>query len=223
MNKEDATAPAKGKRYVSPRLSEKYTAKLKDFYYRNRRMPSFGELARLMRAKSKYTAQYWVKKWLKEGIIKQDEAGKLLPGKIFYPVKVLGTVQAGFPSPAEEENVDTISLDDWLIENRESSFILKVTGDSMIDAGILPGDMVLINRGKPPKNGDIVIAEVDGRWTIKFFMRRPAQKPGGKKGHASAYGGTTVILEAANKKYPPIIPKEELRVAGVVTSVIRKY
>ena len=185
-----------------------YISKLKTYYYRNKRMPSFGELADLMNAKSKFAAQYWVKKWLKEGIIKQDEAGKLLPGKIFYPVKVLGTVQAGFPSPAEEENVDTISLDDWLIENRESSFMLKVTGDSMVEAGIMPGDMVIINRGKQPKSGDIVIAEVDGKWTIKFFIRGT---------------GGRVVLKAANKKYPPIIPKEELRVAGVVTCVIRKY
>lgn len=186
-----------------------YISKLKAFFSNNKRMPSYGELAGLMQAKSKFAAQYWVTKWLEEGLIKNDDAGKLLPGKIFYPVKVLGTVQAGFPSPAEEENVDTISLDDWLIENRESSFMLKVTGDSMIEAGIMPGDMVIINRGKQPKSGDIVIAEVDGKWTIKFFIR--------------GTGGGRVVLKAANKKYPPIVPKEELRVAGVVTCVIRKY
>jgi repressor LexA len=191
------------------RKNNSHLVKLKDFYFKNKRMPSYGELAELMKAKSKFAAQYWVKKWLEEGIVSKDSAGKLLPGKIFYPVKVLGTVQAGFPSPAEEENVDTISLDDWLLENKEASFMLKVTGDSMIDAGIRPGDMVIVHRGKQPKNADIVIAEVDGEWTIKFFTQAGAGKP--------------VILKAANRNYKPLLPKEELRVAGVVTSVIRKY
>jgi repressor LexA len=144
----------------------------------------------------------------------KDGAGRLLPGRLFYPLKVLGEVRAGWPSPAEEENVDTISLDDWLIENKEASFMLKVSGDSMIDAGVRPGDSVIVQRGRQPKNGDIVIAEVDREWTIKYFYKTSGKVADGVAG---------VILKAANKKYPPIIPKEELRVAGVVRAVIRKY
>jgi SOS regulatory protein LexA len=184
-----------------------YLQQIKKFYFKKKRMPSYGEISLLLGFKSKFSALYWVKKWIKEGVIKKDSAGKLLPGSIFNPLKVLGEVQAGFPSPAEEENVDTISLDDWLIENKESSFMLKVSGDSMVDAGIMPGDMVIVYRGKQAKSGDIIIAEVDGQWTIKFFEQH----------------GRKVILKAANKKYAPIEPREELRVAGVVTSVIRKY
>ncbi len=189
--------------------NNQHLEKLKNFYFENKRMPSYGELMTLIGAKSKNAVTYWARKWLEAGIIQRDSAGKLLPGKLFYPVKVLGTIQAGFPSPAEEENVETISLDDWLIENKESSFMLKVTGDSMIEAGIMPGDMVIINRGKQPKSGDIVIAEVDGKWTIKFFMRAGTGQP--------------AILKPANKKFKPIFAKDELRVAGVVTSVVRKY
>ena len=77
----------------------------------------------------------------------------------------------------------------------------------MIEAGIMPGDQVLVERGIVPKNGDIVIAEVDGSWTMKYFRKR-----GGK-----------VILVPGNKKYKPITPKEELRVTAVVKAVIRKY
>jgi len=190
--------------------SDIYLSKIKDFYRKRKRMPSYGELTDLMKANSKNAAMYWVNKWIKDGVIERDSAGKLLPGKAFNPVKVLGAVQAGFPSPAEEENVDTISLDDWLISNKEASFMLKVTGDSMVDVGVMPGDMVIVERGKQPKNGDIVIAEVDGKWTVKSFNR------------ASGAGGK-VVLKAANKKYEDIIPQEEMRVAGVVTSVVRKY
>lgn len=208
----------KGRRRVrgSKQPSVVYFSKLKNYYYKNKRMPSYGELTDLIKAHSKNAATYWVDKWVKEGAIKRDSAGKLLPGKAFNPVKLLGTVQAGFPSPAEEENTDTISLDDWLIKNKEASFMLKVTGDSMVDVGIMPGDMVIVERGKQPKSGDIVIAEVDSKWTVKFFHRSSG------KGAGSGSGGK-VVLKAANKRYKDIVPREEMRVAGVVISVIRKY
>ncbi len=77
----------------------------------------------------------------------------------------------------------------------------------MTGAGIMDGDMVIVEKGKSPNTGDIVIAEVDGEWTMKYFRRK----------------GKQIILEAANPKYPDIIPKRELRLGGVVTAVIRKY
>ena len=76
---------------------------------------------------------------------------------------ILGTIEAGFPSPAEEELSDTLTLDDWLMENREATIMLKASGDSMIGAGILAGDLVLLDRSRTPKDGDIVLAEVDRR------------------------------------------------------------
>lgn len=187
--------------------NESYLRKLKKFHAENRRMPSYGELATLLKFKSKNAAQYVVGKWIDAGVVRKDSAGKLVPGRLFLPIRVLGTVAAGWPSPAEEENVDTISLDDWLIRNKEASYMLKVSGDSMIDAGIHPGDMVILERGREPKNGDIVVAEVDREWTMKFYERR----------------GAAVTLRPANAKYKPIVPSEELKVAGVVTAVIRKY
>jgi repressor LexA len=124
-----------------------------------------------------------------------------------HPVKFLGAVEAGWPSPAEEELRDTLSLDDLLVQNREASFLLKVSGDSMSGAGILPGDMVIVDRGQTPKSGDIVIAEVDGAWTMKYLRKR----------------GASVVLVPANPKYRPIRPERELTIAGVVTAVVRKY
>jgi repressor LexA len=85
--------------------------------------------------------------------------------------------------------------------------MLTVSGDSMIDAGIMPGDMVIVERGRQPKIGEIVVAEVDHDWTMKYYLKR----------------GDEIILRPANKKYPDIRPRQELNVAGVVTSVIRKY
>ena len=78
---------------------------------------------------------------------------------------------AGFPTPAEEELVDTITIDEFLINNKEATYMLKVSGDSMIDAGIQPGDMVLVERNRNAKEGDIVIAEVDNEWTMKYLEK----------------------------------------------------
>ena len=139
--------------------------------------------------------------------LEKDAAGKLLPGRHFHDLRLLGAVAAGFPSPAEEELADTVSLDELLIRNKEATYLLKVNGDSMIEAGILPGDLLIVERGAPARDGDIVIAQVDREWTMKYFRRR----------------GEKVFLEAANKNYQPIHPTEELKIAAVVRGVVRKY
>lgn len=171
------------------------------------RMPSFSELGEITGLRSKNAVSKLVAKLEKLKVLERDSKGKLIPVSIANPVKVLGTVEAGFPSPAEEELVDTLSLDDFLIQNREATFLLKVSGDSMSGAGILQGDMVIVDKGQTAKNGDIVIAQVDGEWTMKFLRKR----------------GDNVTLVPANPKYQPIKPKNELKIAGVVTAVVRKY
>src|SRR5262245_59476101 len=77
----------------------------------------------------------------------QEAMRRLLPERRCAHLPLLGTVTAGFPSPAEEELLDTMTLDEFLITNREATYLLKVTGESMIEAGILPGDWLLVERG----------------------------------------------------------------------------
>jgi len=177
------------------------------FYHKSGRMPSFSEIGGLTGLRSKNAVSKLVDKLEEIGIVERDEKGRLIPVSLAGPLRSLGTVEAGFPSPAEEELADTLSLDDLLIDNPAATFMLKVSGDSMSGAGILPGDMVLVDKGQTPKSGDIVIAEVDGQWTMKYLRKR----------------GDSVSLIAANPKYDPIRPKNELKIAGVVTAVIRKY
>ena len=88
-----------------------------------------------------------------------------------------------------------------------SSMLAKEEGDSMIEAGIHEGDLVIVERGREPKQGDIVIAEVDGEWTMKYYTKKRGK----------------IILQPANKKYPPIEAENELRLGGVVTANVRKY
>jgi SOS regulatory protein LexA len=188
-------------------MAPKHFDKIREFYRSHRRMPSHSEIARVAGLSSKGTTYKLVNRLVRLGLVERDETGRLLPGRRFHSVTLLGAVEAGWPSPAEEELLDTMTLDEFLVERPGSTYMLRVQGDSMIGAGIMPGDMVLVERGAREKDGDIIIAEVDGEWTMKYFRKR-----GGK-----------VYLEAANRKYKPIYPEEELRVAAVVRAVIRKY
>ncbi len=139
--------------------------------------------------------------------LRADEGTREIPLAGSQSYRLLGLVEAGFPSPAEEELRDTLSLDEFLVENPDASFLLKVSGDSMAGAGILPGDLVIVDRGQTGKSGDIVIAEVDGEWTMKYLKK----------------SGDAVYLVPANPRYRPVKPKRELKIAGVVTAVVRKY
>src|ERR1051325_10064292 len=136
-------------------------AKIADFYRAHRRMPSYGELEHILGYRSKSAVHYFVKKLIDKGFIGKDRTGRLIPKRL-GEVRVLGVVEAGFPTSAAEEMVDTMSLDEWLIERKEATYMLKFKGESMLGAGIQPGDYVLVERGAEPKVGDIVIAEVDG-------------------------------------------------------------
>lgn len=170
-------------------------------------MPAYAEIMKLVGFKSKNAVHKLVTKLIEAGIVDKDSQGRLIPNKLFGEVPVLGLVEAGFPTAAEEELVDTMSLDEYLIPNKESMYMLEVKGDSMIEAGIHEGDLVIAQRGVEPRDGDIVIAEVDGGWTMKYFRKVRG----------------AIHLEPANAKYKPIYPEHDLKVAAVVKGVIRKY
>lgn len=131
----------------------------------------------------------------------------MLTTKITGSTKLLGSVQAGFPSPAEEELVDTINLDQYLVRRPEATYLLTVSGDSMIEAGIQPGDLVLVEKGGVPKQNDIVVAQIDGEWTLKYFGK----------------DATGVYLDPANSAYTRMRPERSLSIGGIVKAVVRKY
>src|SRR3989344_1695043 len=150
---------------------EEYREQLAKFYRQHKRMPSFSELMELWDYKTKSAVHYRIEKLSEAGIIHKDATGRIIPESLEGGARVLGLVEAGFPSPAEEELLDVMSFDDYLTPNKESSYILKVKGDSMIDAGIREGDMVIVERRASYKPGQIVIASIDGDYTMKFLGR----------------------------------------------------
>ncbi|MEW6333651.1 MAG: transcriptional repressor LexA [Thermodesulfobacteriota bacterium] len=177
------------------------------FFRENRRMPSFAEMVGLLGVRSKSVVNFWIDKLIEADVLVKDDKGHLKFKKSSFAIPLVGSVQAGFPSPEEEALCDIISMDEYLITKPDSSFLLHVSGDSMIGEGIVEGDLVIVEKGRKPRDGDVVIAEVDGEWTMKYFKKKRGQ----------------VYLEAANPRYPIIRAKTELQIGGVVTAVIRKY
>jgi repressor LexA len=181
--------------------------RLREFYRRHGRNPGYNEMLELFGYRSKNAVFGFLRKLHEDGYIVKRGRKFSLTVRITGGLRLLGTVQAGFPSPAEEELADVMSLDEFLIKKPEATYMLTVSGDSMIDAGIHPGDLVLVERGATPKNRDIVIAQVDDAWTLKYFMKD-------ERG---------VRLEPANQKYAAIIPSRSLVIGGVIRTVIRRY
>ena len=180
---------------------------LVSFYRNQKRMPTYAEMMDLFEVRSKSVVSYWIEKLIEKGILEKDAQGFLKLSGISCGIPLVGNVAAGLPVSAEENAHDVVSMDEYLVDKPDSSFLLRVTGDSMIGAGIMEGDLVIVERNRTPKKGDIVLAEVDGQWTMKYFQRQ----------------GREVVLEAANPAYPTIYPKEELKIGGVITASVRKY
>ncbi len=179
---------------------------LKKFYRRYRRLPSFSEMLDLFGVNSKNAVYKIMQKFIGEGFI-QKENNIYAPTLKFFSLPVLGVVKAGFPIIADE-NKDYLTLDEFLIEDPTSSFLFKVSGDSLVGAGVFDGDIVIIERKKQAYPGDIVLAEIDREWTLKILKRNRANR--------------LLYLEAANPKYPPMYPQEQLQIFGVVKAVVRK-
>lgn len=181
--------------------------KLSEFFIENKRMPTYEEMKNLFKVASKNTVAYRINKLLEEGFLIKD-GNKLMLAETGSVMR-LGTVQAGFPTAADEDvATEVISLDDFLVEKKNSTYMLEVQGESMKDAGILEGDLILVERGKTPRRGDIVLALVDNEYTLKYLEIEQG-KP---------------ILVPANKIFRKIYPNPNtLRIEAVLKAVIRKY
>ena len=134
--------------------------------------------------------------------VNEDPVKQLIP--IFT-----SRVQAGFPSPADDHLEDTLDLNTHLIHHKEATFFVKAQGESMIGAGIHQGDILIVDKSLSPKSGKIVIAVVDGEFTVKRLHK---------------YKGN-ITLKAENSEFEDIKIKgtDELIIWGDVTSGIHQY
>jgi DNA polymerase V len=114
---------------------------------------------------------------------------------------------AGFPSPADDYLDRPLDFNELLIENPAATFAVRIAGDSMIGAGLFPDDIAIVDRSRTPKSGCIVLALVDGEFTVKRYRRRR----------------DVIVLQAENPKFTDIVITGEtaFEVWGVITKAIR--
>jgi DNA polymerase V len=119
-------------------------------------------------------------------------------------------VSAGFPSPAEEHVEKRLDPNDFLIDQQDATFFVTIQGYSMIDVGLLPGDKAVVDRSKTPNIGNIVLAVINGEFTIKTLAKNKSGAP---------------RLLPANKDFKPIEITEEMQfeIWGVVTGSFRRF
>lgn len=174
--------------------------------------PSLADLAVAFGVRSKNSVAKVVNTLVAEKQIQKDPKGRIkiiaMPDEKTAPLtlSLFGPIAAGFAAPVEEHAEEQITIENYLVRNRSSTFLLRVKGDSMIGAGIHEGDLVVVERSKQPKPNDIVVGVLDGEFTLKRL----------KKDKGKFY------LMAENPDYPDLYALDELKVAGVVVGLMRK-
>ena len=178
---------------------------LRDYYAEHRVMPSYATLSALAGIRAKSWAHTLVSMLRDEGILDVTPDKRLKPGPRFFERELAESVRAGMPEQATE-STQTITIDSYLIDHPSKTSLVRVKGDSMIDAGILEGDLAVVEWRTNAKPGDIVVALVDGELTLKYLAKD-------KEGY---------WLRPANPDYSPIRAKGTLEISGVMVGLVRR-
>ena len=184
-----------------------YLLKLQDYYAKHRVMPSYATLGELVGLSSKASVAELVLRLKAERLVESTPDRRLKPGKRFFERPIQESVHAGMPHPAFDSRPDTVSIDDYLVYHPSKTTLITVKGDAMIDAGIHDGDIVVVEKRATANVNDLVVAIVEGEFTLKRLGR--------EKGR--------MVLIPENKAYPVIRPKEDLEIFGVVVGQFRRY
>jgi len=180
--------------------------KIQDYFAQYRVIPSYARIGAMVGIKSKNGVSRFLARLKLRGYMDQTPDGRLSPTSRFFERPLAGVAPAGFASPAAELMGDSITIDEYLVEHPSSTVLVEVNGDSMIGAGINDGDMLVVERESNPDTGRIVVAIVDGDFTIKYLQRD-------RKGY---------YLQPANPNFSNIRPQGSLEIYGVVVGQFRK-
>ena len=184
-----------------------HLAQLQDYYARHRVMPSYAAIGAQLGLKSKSSVAALVARLRLEGFLEAAPDKRMKPGARFFERTLADSVRAGLPQPADDSSHDVLTIDEFLIEQPSRTVLVRVKGDSMIDAGIHPGDIAVVEKRHDAQPGDLVVAVVDDEFTLKTLAREKGE----------------YVLQPANPAYPVIRPKGSLEIFGVVVGVVRKY
>lgn len=184
-----------------------YLAALQDYYAKHRVLPSYAVIGRLVGLSSKGSVAEMVERLKAHRFLESTRERRLQPGKRFFERLVADHVRAGSPTIPGDVLLDSLSIDEHLIRSPSRTVLVRVKGDSMIDAGILHGDVVVVEKRTSARDGDLVIAIVDNEFTLKRLANERGRP----------------ILRPENKAYPVIRPRAELEIFGVVVGLFRRY
>ena len=169
----------------------------------------YGEATKVMRVPE--SKVFDIKKYIIQSqLANVTDISKINSSLSYQPLNLFEhKVPAGFPSPADDHIEKKLDLNEYLIKQKEATFFVRIKGDSMIDAGIHDNDIVIVDKSQKASNGDIVLASIDGDFTVKSL---------------SSYKSKYRLL-VANEKYKPIEINESMQfeVWGVVTGAVRKF
>lgn len=185
---------------------DRYLAALQSYWKQYNSFPSLAKLCGVLGLSSTSSVFALVSRLSAAGYLQRQE-GRVAPTKKFFARPLLGPVRAGQPQPVSQEEPELLTLDDYLIDEPNRTFLHRVKGDSMKDLGIFEGDLLAVEHNSPTKPGDIVVAFADNELTVKTL----------RLGEDGKY-----FLEAANSAFKPIHPATSLELVGVVVSVVRR-
>ena len=189
-------------------LTEKqktFFEKLKELYGQDV-LPSFDIIAKEFGFKHKNSVWQYFNKLKEENLIEERNNHFYINKELFGAILFSSVVKAGFASVAEDYIEKRVSLDDSFDINSPSTFLFTVSGDSMIDLGIFEGDTVIVRKTNSARDGEVVIAYIDGGYTLKTYRNKQGK----------------VWLQPANQNYPDLYPKEQLVIFGVAQGIVRK-
>lgn len=185
-----------------------YLTALRDYYAAWRSVPSYDHLMGKFDLKSKSAVAKVLKRLCDAGLLKRTPQRAWVPTREFFARPIAEVrVPAGTPATLADASTDTLLVDDFLIDKPSHTVLVPVKGDSMIDAGIHSGDVVVVDKSVRAKPGDIVVAIVDNEFTIKTLALERGKS----------------VLRPANLAYPVIRPRATLEIFGVVVGLARKY
>lgn len=184
-----------------------YLSRLQDYYAQHQVIPSYAAIGRLWGIAAKSWVANCVSRLKDEGYLKSTPDRRLRPGPRFFERQLAHSpVRAGMPNPALEGGYDLVTLDSYLVRIPSKTTLIRVKGDSMIDAGIFEGDLVVVEQQPNANIGDIVVAIIDDEFTIKYLDRDRGQ----------------FVLRPANKAYSTLRPQGKLEIFGVMVGLVRR-
>jgi SOS regulatory protein LexA len=186
---------------------DQHLSALRTYWKRNQAFPSMAKLCNVVGLSSTSSVFALVKRLVDAGFLERVE-GRIAPTRQFFGRPVIGAVRAGLPQPEGQEPPELLTIDDYLVEDPNRTVLCRVRGESMRDAGLLDGDLVVVQKNRPIRPGDIVVAVVDGEMTVKTLRLDDSG---------------TFYLEAAHPDFQPIRPRGALEIVGVVTGAVRKF